>query len=137
MQEPFEWMREPFERMQEPFEWMQEPFKRMQEQFKRMSETFERIRKLFERLVERFEWIFLSVRMDNEQIIHEASENNEFLRDFCCFGCHRGDMSWVQAMYKVVLYTVNALQEWTGKCGLPHILTTSRRCYELLNRSVN
>ena len=30
----------------------------------------------------------------------------------------------------------NAVQAWTKKQDLPRILTTSRRCYELLNRSV-
>lgn len=31
----------------------------------------------------------------------------------------------------------NAAPQWTKKLGLPRILTASRRCYELLNRSVN
>ena len=30
----------------------------------------------------------------------------------------------------------NAVQAWTKKQDLPCILTTSRQCYELLNRSV-
>ena len=32
--------------------------------------------------------------------------------------------------------TINAVPEWTKKQGLPCILTTSRRCYELLKKSI-
>ena len=35
--------------------------------------------------------------------IREASGNGEFLRAFCCPGCHRSNTLWVQDKCKVVL----------------------------------
>ena len=67
-----------------------------------------------------------------EEIIRKASGNSKFLRDYCYFGCHRGDMSWVQAMYKVVLQMLidtNKHRKANNKINLNNQTTSpNRKC---------